>query len=238
MLTRLLLVAVVAGGLAGVLAHGVQMLKVTPLIHQAESYEGGHGDHDHDGHAHTQAEATAPGLPEPDDAVWSPADGLERQGVTLLSNVLTGVAFGFLLTAGMALYGREVDIRKGVAWGLAGFAVFSLAPAVGLPPELPGSQAAPVAERQLWWFGTVIATAGGLAAIVMLRHNTLKALGAGLIALPHVLGAPHPHELAPTPLPAELAAQFAVASLITALGFWCVLGGLAGKLYARWVQHR
>ncbi len=35
------------------------------------------------------------------------------------------------------------------------------------------------------------------------------------------------------PLPAELAAEFAVASLLTTCLFWLVLGGLAGHLYQK-----
>src|SRR3974390_3265881 len=41
--------------------------------------------------------------------------------------------------------------HEGLMWGLAGFAVFTLAPGLGLPPELPGVPAAPLLSRQLWW---------------------------------------------------------------------------------------
>lgn len=228
MIARILLVAVVAGALAGVFAHGAQMLKVTPLIHQAEAFEDGA----HAAHAAPAGEAAG------DAGGWAPAPGLERHGLTLLANVLTGVAFGFLLTAAIAARGRDVGARECVVWGVAGFAVFSLAPAIGLPPELPGSQAADVGARQLWWVGTVAATAAGLAAVAFARPGVLKAAGVALVVLPHAIGAPHPHGLESTALPAELAARFAVVSLATALAFWIVLAVLTGHLYQRWVAQR
>ena len=50
-------------------------------------------------------------------------------------------------------------------WGFAGFAVFTLAPGLGLPPELPAMPAADLGDRQIWWTATVLATAVGLALI-------------------------------------------------------------------------
>jgi cobalt transporter subunit CbtA len=239
MISRILLVAIVAGAVAGVFAQGAQMLGVTPLIHQAESYENSGDGHAHgeDAHAHAQSATSTAADSHTHGSAWVPADGIERHSFTLLTNVLTGVAFGFLLTAAIAFSGRDVTLGEGIAWGAAGFAVFSLAPAIGLPPELPGSQAADVGDRQLWWAATAAATAAGLAAAVFANHKALKALGLAIIALPHIIGAPHPEALSASPLPAELAAEFVVASLVTALAFWVMLGGLTGYLYERWAQR-
>ena len=49
----------------------------------------------------------------------------------------TGMNFALILTACFALSGRPVTGQTGVLWGLAGFAIVSLAPALGLPPEVP-----------------------------------------------------------------------------------------------------
>ena len=145
---------------------------------------------------------------------------------------MTAIGFALLLGAGFALYGGPVDARRGALWGMAGFAAFVLAPAIGLAPELPGSVAAEVGARQVWWLGTAVATAGGIALIVFARAKWLKALGVVLIAVPHLIGAPRPdgHGGAAPP---ELAAEFAVASLVIAAMFWAVLGTASGYFYRR-----
>ena len=128
--------------------------------------------------------------------------------------------------------GHSVDLKRGLLWGAAGFAVFSAAPAMGLPPELPGMQAADLEMRQLWWFATAAATAAGLGFAVFARPVVAKVLGIVLIVLPHVFGAPA-HEGAGGLVPPELAAQFVTASLVTSALFWLVAGGAAGWLYER-----
>ncbi len=84
----------------------------------------------------------------------------------------------------------------------------------------------------MWWLSTVLASAGGLAIIAFTRPGWAKALGAAIIAAPHVMGAPHaPHGA--SLVPAELAAQFVMASLMTSALFWIVLGASAGHLYRK-----
>ena len=89
-----------------------------------------------------------------------------------------------------------------------------------------------VAARQIWWLGTVSASAAGLTLLVFARHAAFKALGAGLLILPHVIGAPHP-EAGAGLVPAELAAAFVSATLVTNLLFWLTVGGVAGFAYRR-----
>src|SRR3546814_3736909 len=110
-------------------------LRVLPLIFEAETYETaapvepGHV-HDHDAPDHDVGAAH-----EHSHAGWAPQDGLERTLYTLLVNVLTGIGFGLLLAAAFALRGGA-DWRSGLYWGAAGFVTFTLAPALGLPPEI------------------------------------------------------------------------------------------------------
>lgn len=217
MLRRILAAAVLAGIAAGVLVSALQAVKVTPLILEAETFE-------------AAAMAAAVGLGG-GEAAWAPAQGLERGLTTALANVVTAIGFALLLAACFALKGA-IDWRRGVVWGLAGFAAFHLAPALGLPPELPGMGAAPLMERQAWWLATVAATAAGLALVAFAPGRARKALGVVLIAAPHAVGAPEgpAHGGA---VPAELAAQFAAASLATAGAFWAVLGGLTGFFFRR-----
>ncbi len=148
MIARALLVAILAGLTAGLFVTAVQMVRVTPLILEAEIYESG-AAHDQATGAGGAADAAAAAATA--DEPWAPDDGFERTVYTLLANILTGVGFGLLLAAVFTLRGRPVGWREGVLWGLGGFAVFALAPAVGLPPELPGTAAADLIERQIWW---------------------------------------------------------------------------------------
>ncbi len=234
MLRRVLVTGLTAGLLAGLFAAAIQISWITPIIQQAEIYES----------AEAPDPASRPGasgasfvLPatrrlEGDEGAWAPEDGIERTLFTVLANVLTGVGFGFILVAAFTLSGRQVDPGRGVLWGLAGFAVFTLAPALGLPPELPGMVAADLGARQTWWIGTVVSSAGGLALIVFARHRLLKGLGLVLLLAPHAVGAPHPGQFG-TKVPGELAAEFAVASLFTAALFWTALGGIAGHFHRK-----
>src|SRR5690606_6047678 len=115
--------------------------------------------------------------------------------------------------------------RNGVIWGLGGFLALQLAPAFGLPPELPGMPAADIVARQAWWIATALATGAGMLAIAKLRNWTGIVIAVVLIAAPHVVGAPAaPHE--PSAVPAHLATAFAAASLATGAVFWLIAGPL------------
>ncbi len=238
MIGRLLTAALVSGVLAGVLISVVHHFTTTPIILHAEHYEGMGGD-DHAILMWTDEVAggqfyLARGDEDYGDEAWAPEDGLERTLYTGLANILTGVAFGALLIAGMYMRGAPVDGRKGLAWGVAGFAVFAMAPATGLPPELPGTMAVEVEARQLWWVFAAVSTGAGLWLLLLTRRAALHAAGVVLIALPHVVGAPEP--VLGGPVPPELAAHFASASLATGLVFWSLLGWFGGKSYRRFVE--
>jgi cobalt transporter subunit CbtA len=218
MFRRIVFAAALAGLIAGVFATAFQWISVIPLILEAETYESA-GAVDHD--------ATEEGATE----AWAPADGIERTFYTLLANILTGVAFALLLGAAFALIG-DVDWRRGVYWGTGGFATFMLAPALGLPPEIPGAIAASLEDRQVWWLATVIATGAGLALVFRTRNPEWIAAGAVLIVAPHLIGAPQPAEhggLAPD----SLAREFAIAALVSGFLFWLVLGALSGFFFER-----
>lgn len=240
MIRGVLLAGLVAGLIAGLVVTLAQMVRVTPLILQAETYEtaaeGVGSGHGHGQSAQGTADDSAAAAAEHSTDAWAPADGIERTLFTALANIITGIGFALLLVAVFAFRGIPMNYRHGIEWGLAGFAIFSLAPALGLPPELPGIDTADLLARQTWWLGTVIATGGGLGLLILRRQLWMRIAGVVLIAIPHVIGAPHP-ATSTSAVPAELAAQFAVASLVTAALFWIVLGGLCGHLYARFVEQ-
>lgn len=226
MVRRIVLTALAAGAIAGLFMWAIQVVKVVPLIHQAEAYE----QHAEATPAHSHDAAT-PGHSHDGDA-WEPAEGFERHAFTLLADLIVGVGFGFILVGVIALRGRDVTWRQGIAWGLAGFAAFYAGPSLGLPPELPGMAAADLAGRQVWWLFTAAATAGGLAMASFGRNAVSVLSGVLLVLIPHLIGAPTHHPEG-GPLPAVLAAEFAVASLVTVQLFWIVLGGFTGYFYGR-----
>ncbi|NQV46944.1 MAG: CbtA family protein [Rhodospirillaceae bacterium] len=220
MLKRIFTLALVAGVVAGLFASLAQSQRLVPMLMQAERYEMGTlSMHDHGGG-------------EMHDHGATPHAGVERTALTVLANIIIASGFGLLLVAGFALRGGTMDWRLGALWGLAGYAAFSLAPAVGLPPEVPGTMRADLFDRQAWWLLTATATAGGLALIAFAHRVPIRAVGVALLALPHIYGAPHPVESGGV-VPAELASDFAFGALVIAGLFWLLLGSAAGYLYGR-----
>ena len=326
MISRALTTVFLTGFLAGILYTGAQMLRVTPLILEAEKYEiaeigvphyhaasgishehvlnrvapdvhqkvGTRHEtlptlHDNVGAAHAHAESnrapengyeiseiaiqhyhTASGithehalngvvpdvhqnvstlhetLPTAHDNIgaahayaaenWAPRNGAERTFYTAVSNIVTAIAFSMMLVAVFLLRGKTVDMNSGILWGTAGFAAFTLAPALGLAPELPGMTAAALESRQVWWIVTVIASVICIGLFTESKTILPKIVALALLAAPHLIGAPHPF-LFESNVPAELSAQFAVATLVTSAFFWLVLGGTSGYLYKKLGQE-
>jgi len=132
-----------------------------------------------------------------------------------------------LLGAASTLRGGIGSWRNGLLWGLAGYAIFFVAPSLGLPPEVPGTETANLNDRQLWWLMTVFDTAAGLWLLVFSKTNLNKLFGAVLLISPHIIGAPQPG--APgSAAPAELANTFIAATAFANAIFWLALGGLMG----------
>ena len=248
MFRRLFIAAASAGLLSGLFVTLVHQVTTVPIILDAEVFEKAaeakeavpaadaatapaadataatEEAHDHEGHDHGGAE-------------WEPQDGFERTAFTALADLLTGIGFSLLLIAVYAVSGRAIDWRQGVYWGLAGFVVFILAPSIGLPPEVPGTEAADLTARQIWWVATAALTAGGLGLLFYAREPKPLwiVVALALIVVPHAIGAPQPaeyHSVAPE----SLAHRFITATMIASLLFWAVLGGLTGYFYKRFVQ--
>ena len=245
---RLFLCALLVGLLTGLIDSVVQRWQVVPLILAAEVFEGAaepEPAHEHaDGAVHSHG-------PE----AWAPQDGLERTAYTVLANVLNAIGSALLLLPLMAWWSRHrggpvltlhkgygTSVRHGLLWGAAAWACLFALPALGLPPELPGMQAAPLQARQLWWALTVACGAGGLAILCLVRAKW-RVLGLGLLVLPFAVGAPQ-HQGSPfAGLGAEAAAQmellagrFAVATTLASALQWLLLGTLCALAVARWLS--
>ncbi len=236
---RIFFAAVLSGLAAGAVMSGVQQWRVAPLILEAEVYEDAEAaarpPHDHD--AAPEAEAAAPAAHEHQADEWKPDNGAQRIGLTVLANILAAMGFALVLAAISVLTGIEVTAANGVIWGLCGFIVFHLAPAFGLPPELPGMPAADLGSRQIWWWGTAIATGAAFLVVARFRNWPSVAIGAVLVLLPHIIGAP-PIPDEPSSVPAHLATSFAAAALTAGAVFWLLLGPLFGWLNARFAEAR
>jgi cobalt transporter subunit CbtA len=224
---RLFYAALCAGLLAGLCAAAAHQIGTVPIILQAEVYEAAAQHAAASGHSHDDPAAH-------EAAAWAPQDGVERVALTLVGDLLTGVGFALLLAAGFVLRRGDIGWREGVFWGLAGFAAFTLAPGLGLPPELPGTEAAPLLARQFWWVATATATGGGLALLAFSRRPVAMVIAAILIVAPHLYGAPQPIDHAAA-APESLARQFVVAATMASFLFWVVLGASSGYFYRRFV---
>ena len=161
-----------------------------------------------------------------EQATAGTCDGVERTFFSFLANIVTGIGFALLLVAVSELFGGIANWRQGVFWGLAGFVVFTLAPASGFRPSScnarGGSRRAPA----------VVARDGsrhghGARALFYSRSLVAVLAAIALLVAPHVIGAPQPVSYE-SPIPEGLHHSFVVAVVMTALLFWVLLGGLAG----------
>jgi len=207
--------AALAGLIVGVVISVAQFFGTVPLIQQSEVYERKAAAelpaaHEHGAAAHDKAHSH--------ESEWEPEDGLQRNSFTVAANILTAIGFALLLTGIFAIRGRPVTWREGLLWGFAGFVVFTAA------PELTA--------RQTWWIATAAATAGGLFLLAFRSAAWAAVLGLGLIALPHLIGAP----LAPeshSEVPAALSHRFIVVVTLTSLLFWALLGVATSIAFGR-----
>ena len=236
MIRNLFAAALLAALCAGLVTAAIQHFRVTPIILHAETFEGegGHShapaveEHEHaEGTAEHSHEAVATTEAEPEE--WAPQDGFERTAYTTLATVLAAAGFALVIGAVSMFAGIPITFANGFLWGIAGFITFSLAPAYGLAPELPGMPAAEVLPRQIWWAGTAVATGAAILLMVKTRASWAIAVAIALVVAPHIIGAPvAPDE--PSAVPAHLATEFAAITLGTSMVFWLVLGSVFGKL--------
>jgi len=229
--------SVIAGLFVGAIVTMIQQFGTVPLILRAEVFEKAAEQHRHEAasaasqgavaeHSHVQSEHAT--------EAWEPRDGLERNAYTAAANVLTAIGFALLLAAIFAMRSGNKSSpswHEGLMWGLAGFTVFTIAPGLGLPPELPGVPVAPLLPRQIWWVLAALTTAGGLGLIFLRRSVPASIAGLILIILPHVIGAPELQHVE-TNVPTSLSHQFVVAVTLTSLVFWFTLGGVTSVAFA------
>jgi cobalt transporter subunit CbtA len=235
MTNRILLAGLLAGIIAGLISSALQHVFAVPLILSAETFETpGDSGHAHEGAAgHGQENGSGHDHAAPSDGMA----GLKRIVLTTLASVGGAVAFAFILLGLMAMTGSPITWRTGLIWGGCFFAAFHLAPALGIPPELPGMQSADLRWRQIWWIGTAAATLGGLWLVLRTATPIAIVAGLALIALPHGVGAPqalsHAGEVPASEVPATIAASFVGVSIALAAVTWLMVGSFAGLIWGR-----
>lgn len=223
---------VIAGAIAGLVVAVFQFFLIQPLIVEAERYEARElvltG-------IDRALPASAPNPVEVTSQDMQEAEGMEgplvRNGLTVLALILTWSGFGLLagasLMASRSRPGGETISATTLA--LSGFAALTLAPATGLPPELPGMVAAELADRQLWWLATVAMTAAGIFLAAGLQSWQGSLLGLTLILAPHFWGAPL-SPVSTATVPPDLAALYGARVLSVNLIGWLALAFILFRL--------
>lgn len=214
---------------AGTLLSLYQALLITPIIVGSEVYEVVDVVTSH--HQNEGAEIE----------VWAPEDGIERHSWNFTSNYLLCFAYALILLSMMSLK-APMSIGKGFFWGGAAFLTIFAAPAIGLPPEIPGMEAAYLEGRQVWWIVTVLFT--GIACwMIAFENNYFKVLALVLIVAPHLLGAPQPeiHGFANTDGDAVKALtllwhKFILQSSIANALLWGLIGTLSGFVVHKYIE--
>lgn len=250
MINRLITVSLLAGLCAGLFVAALQHFSATPLILKAETYENAEKTALsspsasgvmqtlaqqtpvilHLAHSHEKAHPAPSGDHAHGAGDWKPENGFQRTAFTTLVTVATAIGFAFLLIGVLLANGERITSHTALVYAAVAYFAFSLAPAAGLAPELPGSASAALEIRQIWWLGTVLATAGGVWLLLKSGSAILGALGLVLLLAPHVIGAPHPVELG-SKVPAEIAARFTGLSIVLQGVMWLAVGYAVGHFW-------
>ena len=216
MFGRIVVSALFAGCLTGIIAGFLQWWFVQPVLLHAELYESG---------ALTHISGIASNA-HPEINHFQPI----RDVLSFLFNMLIYTGYALLLIVTMTTRQiqtqKDIPLNHGILWGIAGFFALHMAPAISLPPEVPGVASADIQLRQIWWAATVIITAASLWIIAFNLNLSRFLIGGIMLLLPHFIGAPETDiftGLAPT----EIGALFASRTIGISLISWAVLGILS-----------
>jgi len=239
--------ALLAGLLAALLLTLIQVLWVSPLIWQAEVFENAaeaepqaapadHHDEANHQHHHEAASGHDHGAASAHEhdhgSEWQPEDGWPRIAFTGASNLVMAIGYALVLVS-LFHWRKPQTVIAGIGWGIAGYAVFFVAPSLGLPPELPGTAAAELTLRQAWWLTTALCTAIAIGLVLFRKDWLARSIAVALLVAPHIYGAPQApsHE---SLAPEALHHQFVIATSIANGVFWLALGLCTAWLYRAW----
>jgi len=245
---NILLSAIVVGILSGLLYGLFQHSQISPIIYAAEVYEVSEEKSSEAttmaSHTHKTATQNNPAGTES----WGPNDGFERIAYTVSADIAVAIAFAMIMISLMALHNSisnkpPLNALRGVAWGATAMLSVFVAPALfGLHPEVPGTEAAVLEHRQVWWAFCALATAIGIA-IVYYAPMIFKLSGVILAMVPHMIGAPiseHHGFSNPDPVAiqalADLTNQFFTITAIGMVIFFVLIGAMSGFTVQRFVK--
>lgn len=247
MIFRNILLSSIFVGLISGLFYGIfQHFNISPIIYQAEVYEVADREESSASESHHHdVQATSH---HHDVETWGPKNGMERFLHTINADVFIAIALSLIIISFMALHNLKADkpqvnAVRGLAWGLAAMLAFFISPAMfGLHPEVPGTVAAELGNRQAWWLLCVALTVAGLA-ILYYASAKFKIVGLFVAILPHLIGAPmsEQHGFANTDPEAiqalsQLTTQFYTYTAIGMLLFFLLVGSLSGLAVQRYVK--
>ena len=216
MFSRILVSGLFAGALGGFIAGVLQWLFVQPVLLHSELYE--MGILKHFGALTNSA--------QPDLNRLQPI----RDILSILFSMVIYIGYAILLISAMTIHKLKsktiISFHQGIIWGISGYIIVHFAPAISLPPEVPGVAAADLQSRQIWWFITIFFSAAGIWLIAFNSKKLPLLIGCILVLAPHIFGAPEPSSFT-GPAPTEIGALFASRALGIGLISWAVLGGLS-----------
>ncbi len=235
MTTRIFTSALFAGLVAGLIAVLLQWSLMEKIILEGEEYETGNKSHFAGVLVVTDTQPTAAETTATPDVEDAPQDLLRRFSLAFFADFTTFVGWSLMMVAGFAMaerVGQRIQIKDALLWGIAGFAAIHILPGIGLPPELPGTPAADLEERQLWWVTTALFSILAFALIGYGRKPVYIIIGIALLIAPHIIGAPRLDYYGGV-APPELSGEYVARSLAVAFIDWVVLGLAAGYFWNR-----
>mgnify|MGYP001423965872 FL=1 len=221
MFKKIIITALFAGFIVGVVSALLQLIYVQPILLHAELYET--GSLTHFGENNSQG------------AHYNSAFDFQRNGLSILFSALIYTGYALILVSLIAYASSlnlKIDNVRSILFGVCGFFAVQLAPAFGLPPELPGAAAAELFPRQIWWFFCVLVTILGIWIVSFSQKIPYVLIGIIIILVPHIVGAPEP-EFFVGPTPPELASHFASRTLALGAASWVLLGYLSGYFWRK-----
>ena len=236
MTARIFASALFAGLLAGLIAVLLQWALMEKLILEGEEYEAGAKSHfagvlvlNEDGETAEQAAESGVAAEEEEESLAT------RYALAFFAAFVTWVGWALLMVAGFALaekYGQRITMKDAILWGVAGFGAIHVMTGIGLAPELPGTPAAELELRQLWWMTTAATAIIAFALMAYGRKPIYIVIGLALLIAPHLIGAPHLDGYAGV-APPELSGEYVARSYAVAFIAWVALGLAAGYFWNR-----
>ncbi len=246
---RLIWCALLTALIVGSVQFGLEQWHAVPIIHAAEVFESQklEGDPSQAREQVSQPEHVHESAAADEDETQ------HRAAWTWVANVLHSFSMALLMFVVMGWWiwkrgGAIATSRLALAVACAGLLSLNLWPALGLSAKLPGMDAAALGARQAWW---LLAAASAVLACASLAGIATKGLASHwrwcaallLLALPFIVGAPHP---AADPLAGfsaqaraqlqELEREFIWTTHWISLSFWLSLGCVGGWVFGRWVK--